>query len=850
MILKICNEVIKYAVYALAFLVPLFWLPITVESLEFNKQYLLFIGGSILLFAWLTKMMVAKKKVSFRHNIMDWPVIGLVLVTFVSALFSVDQISSWLGFYGRFSNAIIGLFALIILYFVLINNFKKYTGVVRWFLGAVTLSALITGVGFIWPQFISSLGLNGFSPTAMTLEGFAVFLAASFGLVIGLFLSGSLSESPKENDQAVKGFKGLGSIYTSINKLIGFSFLRKAFYLIFVLISLIVLVKIDFLAAWIVLGVSMLIFLAVAFWIKVFRQRINLLMLPIIILLIAMVGLLGGFGSSKQVTDRQALPKEAVLDFKTTSEITWQGFKENPVLGSGPGTFVYNFSQFKPADFNQKSYWDVRFNKAPSQLMEDVSTTGALGVLGYVALIGLFGFLLITILKSQKDSFALASRSKSSRENIEILMPLILPVTWLGFLAAYIVYWQNTALAFGFWLFLGLTIASWQKEKLIPRKKLEFDFEKWPEVGLVLTTLLLILGVVFVGLFYVGGKYYIADAKQKEALADENINNLLDDLNQILTINSLNEKSIEKAKDILEGLDKRIDLMKKSTKLNNLQAQYRINLSQVYLNAAKVEAKMIQAGQRKTEDGENNNSLFQKYAQGAISQAKKAVDLSPNLVKASESLAVVYRDFSGIQSDFREKSIESFEKAIVLEPTNPLYHREICQLYLNDPTSDDKSEQELNKMVQVCQKAIDLKPTYLDAYLKTALVYEKKQDLQKAIEKLEDALDKIKGVQFQPGSDLGGAAAEIYFQKGRMQKKLDQIDQAIKSFEQAVASSPEHSNALFSLGLAYEEKGMYEEALSQFKKVEKLNPNNQQVKEKIQQIQRGSTGEEEEENNS
>ena len=98
---KIINFLIKFPLYALVFLMPLFWLPFTVEAYEFNKQYLLIFLVSIAFMAWLGKLAVVRKKLFFRRTALDVWILVFVLILVLSAVFSIDSISSWFGFYGR-----------------------------------------------------------------------------------------------------------------------------------------------------------------------------------------------------------------------------------------------------------------------------------------------------------------------------------------------------------------------------------------------------------------------------------------------------------------------------------------------------------------------------------------------------------------------------------------------------------------------------------------------------------------------------------------------------------------------------------------------------------------------------
>jgi hypothetical protein len=119
---KILNQVIKTNIYLLVFLLPLFFLPFSFEVFEFNKQYLLFFLTSLTFFAWLAKMILVDKEIKFKRTPLDVPIVTFLLVAVVGIFFSADRISSIFGFYGKFSDGLIGLLSLVLTYFLITNN--------------------------------------------------------------------------------------------------------------------------------------------------------------------------------------------------------------------------------------------------------------------------------------------------------------------------------------------------------------------------------------------------------------------------------------------------------------------------------------------------------------------------------------------------------------------------------------------------------------------------------------------------------------------------------------------------------------------------------------------------------
>jgi len=79
---------------------------------------------------------------------------------------------------------------------------------------------------------------------------------------------------------------------------------------------------------------------------------------------------------------------------------------------------------------------------------------------------------------------------------------------------------------------------------------------------------------------------------------------------------------------------------------------------------------------------------------------------------------------------------------------------------------------------------------------------------------------------------------EVLFQLGRLYFNAKRIDDAIGQLEKVVNFMPNHSNALYSLGIAYKEKGEKEKAIKAFEKVLELNPGNEDVQAKLDELKK------------
>ena len=764
---NIFNGITKASIYLLVFLLPLIFLPFSFEAFEFNKQYLLFFLVSLSLFFWLARMVLVEKEIRFKRTPLDIPILAFLFLAVISTIFSVDRFSSLFGFYGRFSDGLIGLLSLGIFYFLITNNTRidtdynpptassrqkagpwntdkhrlSVSGILKAFLWSSFFAILFSYLSIfgIWAKLQSLTGLKlpfvmlqrTFNPTSGSIEGLAVFLSILTVLIVSQICFFKWT------------FKQLG-------------------YWILLVAALGLMVIVDFTPAWIVLILVLTLFLIFAFVTRMFRENINKLLLPIFLIVITIF-----FLSTNIVKNVFPLPQEQILNQSQSWTIGLRAAIDDVksgFLGSGIGNFHYDFAKFKPVEFNQNLLWQMRFDRAGSYIAEILGTMGFLGILSYLFLIGMF--LLISYFFLQQN-----------RSGIPLFLALF------ALLVGQFVYYQNTVLAFTFWLFLGLSVISCPPTTS-HEKWWGVSFKDFPELSLVFSVFLVVLGLAIFGLYFFAGKFYLADINYKNG--------------------------------IWEGKTQKLE---KAANLNPYQPQYKIALSRDYLG------KVLSESQKSPEEIDQvalstNVYLAITYSKGGQigrDYIKGATELSPNRVVAWETLGMVYRDIQGIATGALEWGIKSFEKAITLEPTNPVFHSELGKLLLADKPEEAKKEFE---------KALELKSNYSDAKIQLALIFEQKGNFQEAISKLKETISQ------DPFN------VEAIFHLGRVYYNNNQTDEAISQFQQAILIFPNHSNSLYSLGLIYQKKGQKEEALKMFERVLELNPGNQDVIAKIEELKK------------
>lgn len=86
----------------------------------------------------------------------------------------------------------------------------------------------------------------------------------------------------------------------------------------------------------------------------------------------------------------------------------WKGaidiWKNYPVFGSGVETFAFAYYKFRPIGHNTTSEWNYLYNKAHNEFLNYLATTGTVGILTYLSIIGLFLFLTLRYLFRKRNN--------------------------------------------------------------------------------------------------------------------------------------------------------------------------------------------------------------------------------------------------------------------------------------------------------------------------------------------------------------------------------------------------------------------------------------------------------------
>lgn len=120
----------------------------------------------------------------------------------------------------------------------------------------------------------------------------------------------------------------------------------------------------------------------------------------------------------------------------------------------------------------------------------------------------------------------------------------------------------------------------------------------------------------------------------------------------------------------------------------------------------------------------------------------------------------------------------------------------------------------IDKAIKEINKAIDLKPSFVNAYVSLGNAYLNKGLFDMAIKEYRNALR------------LKTDYAEVYVNIGNTYIKNGLIDRAVESYSKALALKPDSIRARLNIASAYGLKGFTEKALIEYKALAELQPDN------------------------
>lgn len=769
---------IRWIVYAMVFLVPLFFLPWTSEFLEFNKQFLIFILAGIGLILYLAQV-VKSGHLVFKKSLANYAVLISVGAVVLVSLFSDLR---WQSIFGRLGGGYESLLTTVsfgVFFFLVFNVFKRddVERLVEVFAGSLFVALLIS--------FLDLLGLPVFK---LIFRNTAVVGSKAFntvgtmnalGIMAAVLLSLSFAKIRKGEESGEEE-----KLFDLKN---WWSYLRvPALFL-----SLFFLVLLNWWIVWIV-AISGLVFVVISnSWLG--KWKMSSYFWPTAIIILAVVFMLFNFNLTAGLNKN--LPVEIAPSYRTSLSIAKQSLFSDPLFGVGPENFSLAYDLYRPESVNNSIFWNISFANSASELFNLITNGGVVGLLGFLVLLGM-GFYLG--LRKRENGEFLRRRA--------ILMPL-----YAVLIAAFVLYPFNVTLGFSLWFLFSMIVLANSRDE----DEVVISLEKSPKHSLI--TSLLFVGVLvlaIVGFYYVILRYQ-ANVNFARAMTENNA-----DKRVSLLVNSTN---IDKGEDLYPRALADFLVLRVGQEINNLNnAKTNKEKQTIAGRIQNFSATAINVGKSTTDRHPNNPVNW--FARGLVYERLF------NVIDGSDDWAVkMYEEYTKVSpKDPRAYLRIGNVYMIKADSLRQILIQGASRLKPDDVSKMQNQIQEsLTKAEEAYKKAIELKSNYVLAIYNLGVVYDR-------LGRVKDAIKQLEATRAVNPLD-----ANLALQLGLLYYRDNQKDNALREFQRAIAIFPNFSNARWYLALLYEERGELDKALAQLKEVEKLNPDNQLVKARIARLEEG-----------
>lgn len=226
----------------------------------------------------------------------------------------------------------------------------------------------------------------------------------------------------------------------------------------------------------------------------------TLLIAPLIVLLVSIFLLIGGSVVGNALADMTGVN---VIDvrpsWRSTFDVGSHTYASSPLFGSGPGTFSEQWLTFRDRSLNDTIFWNIDFASGIGHIPTSFVTTGAIGVIAWLAFLGFFLFVGIRtfLFRLPRETFVRFASLASFTGALYVF--------GLAFFAAP----GPVVLGVGFILF-GLFVSSLRYGK--DRPEWGIIFSKSPRTGFIVVFGLTLLLLASVAASYVVVERYMASA--------------------------------------------------------------------------------------------------------------------------------------------------------------------------------------------------------------------------------------------------------------------------------------------------------------------------------------------------
>lgn len=407
------NKIIRYLYYSLFFLTPLVMSSLTSELFEFNKMLAIYFITVLVLLFWSCKMVI-EKRIIFKRSPFDLPIFLFLMSQIASTFFSIDPHTSLFGYYGRFNGGLLSIISYLILYYGFISTIADDMEKSDFIHKLLKVSLICSFITILW-------GLTG---------------KLGFDLSCLVF-TGQLNNTCWTNQfrPAQRMFSTLGQpnwlgAYLAIHFFLALFFFVKTrnakniratiYMMIYLFLNFTSILFTRSRSALLSVFAGLVIFL---FFHKLLHLRKKEFIIAIILLFFSILLFKTGIGQIDRLltfnlsksTQQKSVSVQATSKIQDSGvsesfdirKIVWKGALllglKYPVFGSGVETFAYSYYFVRPKEHNLTSEWDFLYNKAHNEYLNYLATTGFVGLMSYLFMIGAVIILLINQIAKKKN---------------------------------------------------------------------------------------------------------------------------------------------------------------------------------------------------------------------------------------------------------------------------------------------------------------------------------------------------------------------------------------------------------------------------------------------------------------
>lgn len=631
-------------------------------------------------------------------------------------------------------------------------------------------------------------GYIAFSVSSIVFALFAIIRLFSAGkaLSFGLFTSTTSSMLGNWNNVAILfAISALLSLLTlEMNR--GMSKAMKLSLYIGLVLSLFFIALVNFGAVWAILGITAFLFVLFRMF-SIYPENMmpitwakRFSMVPrisVVVLVLSLVFVFWGNSVGVYLANKfNAANIEVRPSFVTTMEIARNTVREQPLFGSGPNTFVTQWLTYKPADIVTTIFWNTDFTNGIGLLPTFAVTTGIIGILSWLLFLGFYVYLGI-------KSIFIRLEDGSNRYLVITTFFVSLLMWMMNF-----VYVPSTAVFALTFFFTGLFFASVYIAGIIPVASRKFNSnarQGFISSLVMVGSLVAVLGLGYglyknsLSLWYFQKSSFALNTANNSKESEEYMLKAIVTVPQDIYYRALSEIGLYKLNEIASQDQTKV-------KAEDLQKQFSDTLSSAITAA-------ISAKDRDDSNYLNWVSLGRVYDSVSIPQL--------NINGAYESAQLAY--------------IEALKR----NPKNPGILMLLARLAVN--------RNDLVSAENYAGQAIQIKNNYLDAYFLLSQIEVANNNINGAIKSVTSA------------SIIDPTNPAIFFQLGLLKYNQRDFKGAIEAFEKAIGMTPDYANAKFFLGLSYEATNQREKAKKEFEDLAVSNPDNQEVKQILENMKNG-----------